>query len=226
MTGSEKFLCEPQELGVVNHKKKACSPVPSSSILDRKRQANDSDAAPPAGRLRMWPERASIKILHRQSFPTRNLRCLGRRKCRCGLCLDVMAFHRAKSSRSATGGATLTQPDRPTTILTNALHAQKCCLWLIHVLGPRSSCTQIHRGACLTAIFSGHWPPMSTTSNINAIQREEDKTPERRAWSCIIVFRIPSRISFISENMSNTQPSRNNQSQQPQGGAPGQQQQT
>ena len=141
----------------------------------------------------MWPERASIETLHRQSFPTRNLRCLGRRKCHCGLCLpwfDVMAFHRAKSGRSATGGAPFTQPSRPTTILTIALHGQKYCLWLIHALGPRSSYTQIHLGACLTAIFAGHWPPMSTTSNVNAIQREEDKRPERRAWSSIIVFHL------------------------------------
>jgi hypothetical protein len=31
---------------------------------------------------------------------------------------------------------------------------------------------------------------MSTTSSVNAMQREEDKRPERRAWPSIIVFRL------------------------------------
>src|SRR6266851_10093606 len=64
------------------------------------------------------------------------------------------------------------------------------CLWLIHALGPRSYRAQIHLGACITAISAGRWPPMSTTSSVNAMQREEDKRPERRAWHSIIVFRL------------------------------------
>jgi hypothetical protein len=98
-------------------------------------------------------------------------------------CSMLWAFHRAKCGGSATGGAPLAQPSRATTIVTNALRGRKSCLWLVHALGPRSSRAQIHLGACLTA-------PMSTTSNVNATQREDDKRLERRAWSSIIAFHL------------------------------------
>jgi hypothetical protein len=129
---------------------------------------------------------SNIETLHRRSFPMKIYAAWAYgsagvdHSTRCSM---LWAFHRAKCGGSATGGAPLAQPSRATTIVTNALRGRKSCLWLVHALGPRSSRAQIHLGACLTA-------PMSTTSNVNATQREDDKRLERRAWSSIIAFHL------------------------------------